>query len=107
MSESMPNQSSQSLLELVRERRPRNRTDLDLAIHAQIARVRRALYRGPIRDAVNRLFFTDIVERTDSFNDITWLGKPVWQNILDLWIIQETIAEVRPSLLLETGTNRG
>jgi len=54
MSESMPNQSSQSLLELVRERRPRNRTDLDLAIHAQIARVRRALYRGPIRDAVNR-----------------------------------------------------
>jgi cephalosporin hydroxylase len=36
-----------------------------------------------------------------------WLGVPVWQNILDLWTIQETIAEVRPALLVETGTNRG
>jgi cephalosporin hydroxylase len=103
----MPTNNEQSLLTQLRDRLPRNRDDLDLAIHAQIARLRRAAYRGPVRDAVNRLFFTDIVERTDNFGDITWLGKPVWQNVLDLWIIQETIAEVRPALLLETGTNRG
>ena len=103
----MPTDNAESLLELLRDRRPRNRADLDLAIHAQLARARRALYRGPIRDTVNRLFFTDIVERTDNFGDITWLGKPVWQNVLDLWTIQETIAEIRPALLLETGTNRG
>jgi cephalosporin hydroxylase len=35
------------------------------------------------------------------------LGNPIWQNVLDLWTIQETIARVRPSLLIECGTNRG
>ena len=27
--------------------------------------------------------------------------------MLDLWTIQETISEVRPALLIETGTHRG
>ena len=31
----------------------------------------------------------------------------MWQNVLDLWTIQETLAEIRPSLLIECGTNRG
>jgi cephalosporin hydroxylase len=31
---------------------------------------------------------------------------PIWQNVLDLWTIQETIAEVKPALLIETGTSR-
>lgn len=65
------------------------------------------LYRGPARRLVNRLFFSDIVERTDNFAGLTWLGKPIWQNVLDLWTIQETLAEVRPALLIETGTNQG
>jgi cephalosporin hydroxylase len=91
----------------LRDRFPRTRADFDLAVHAQLQRARRAVYRGKIRSSVNRLFFTDIVERTDNFGSVTWLGKPVWQNVLDLWIIQETLSEVRPSLLIETGTNRG
>ena len=32
---------------------------------------------------------------------------PIWQSILDLWTIQETISEIRPALLIETGTHRG
>jgi cephalosporin hydroxylase len=52
-------------------------------------------------------FFTELVRKTDNFGRITWLGHPIWQNVLDLWTIQETIAEIRPELLIECGTNRG
>ena len=52
-------------------------------------------------------FFTELIRKTDNFGRITWLGHPIWQNVLDLWTIQETIAEIRPTLLIECGTNRG
>ncbi len=45
--------------------------------------------------------------KTGNFGRTTWLGQPIWQNVLDLWTIQETISEIRPALLIETGTNRG
>jgi cephalosporin hydroxylase len=57
--------------------------------------------------SLHSLFFHELIEKTDNFGRITWLGQPIWQNILDLWTIQETIAEVRPHLLIECGTNRG
>jgi cephalosporin hydroxylase len=56
---------------------------------------------------VERAFFTRLVRRTNNFGNVTWLGRPIWQNVLDLWTIQETIHAVRPALLIETGTNRG
>lgn len=59
------------------------------------------------RRPVGRLFLNDLIARTGNFGEITWLGVPIWQNIVDLWTIQETIAEIRPALLIETGTNRG
>lgn len=59
------------------------------------------------RRPVSRLFFNDLIAKTDNFAVTSWLGAPVWQNVLDLWTIQETIHEVRPALLIETGTNRG
>src|SRR4051794_10505330 len=65
------------------------------------------MVRGPVGRTLHRLFHTELVEKTDNFNDTTWLGQPIWQNILDLWTIQETIHEVRPALLIETGTNQG
>jgi cephalosporin hydroxylase len=59
------------------------------------------------RRPAGRFFLNDLIAKTGNFNDTTWLGVPVWQNILDLWVIQETISEIRPALLIETGTNRG
>jgi cephalosporin hydroxylase len=59
------------------------------------------------RRPVARLFLNDLIARTSNFGTTTWLGAPIWQNVLDLWTIQETIAEIRPALLIETGTNRG
>jgi cephalosporin hydroxylase len=57
--------------------------------------------------AMHSRFFRDLIERTGNFGAIKWLGQPIWQNVLDLWTLQETIVEVRPSLLIECGTNRG
>lgn len=59
---------------------------------------------GPL---VHRLFFADLIRKTNNFGSVKWLGNPVWQNVVDLWVIQETIAEMKPELLIECGTNRG
>jgi cephalosporin hydroxylase len=56
---------------------------------------------------VRDTFFTELIRKTNDFGRITWLGQPIWQSVLDLWTIQETIAEIQPELLIETGTNRG
>jgi cephalosporin hydroxylase len=53
------------------------------------------------------VFHRDLVVKTGNFGGTRWLGTPIWQNVLDLWTIQETIADVRPALLIETGTNHG
>jgi cephalosporin hydroxylase len=37
----------------------------------------------------------------------TFLGIAAWQNPLDAWITQEIVSEVRPDLIIETGTFRG
>jgi cephalosporin hydroxylase len=55
----------------------------------------------------DKQFFTRLIRKTDNFSGQTWLGQPIWQNVLDLWTIQETLCEVRPALLIECGTNRG
>jgi cephalosporin hydroxylase len=59
------------------------------------------------RRALYSMFFRDLIGQTNNFGSTTWLGHPIWQNVLDLWTIQETIAEIRPSLLIECGTNHG
>jgi cephalosporin hydroxylase len=53
------------------------------------------------------LFQQDLIVRTGNFHTTSWLGVPIWQNILDLWTIQETISEIHPALVIETGTHRG
>jgi cephalosporin hydroxylase len=64
------------------------------------------LYRLLLRRPVSRLFFMDLLLQTNNFGNLTWMGHPVWQNVLDLWTIQETVVEVKPDLLIECGTNR-
>jgi cephalosporin hydroxylase len=60
-----------------------------------------------VKVAVRQAFFKDLLIHTENFGHVTWMGQPIWQNILDLWSIQEAIAEIKPSLLVETGTNKG
>ena len=52
-------------------------------------------------------FQTALIKKTDNFGDVRWLGAPVWQDVLSLWTMQETIFDVAPDLIIECGTNRG
>lgn len=54
-----------------------------------------------------RLFYSELIGKTDNFRGLTWLGQPVWQNPLDIWNLQEVVCQVKPSLFVECGTNRG
>ena len=63
--------------------------------------------RESLMPTVKEIFATELIRNTNNFGDVTWCGTPVWQNVLDLWTIQETLASIRPSLLIECGTNRG
>jgi len=65
------------------------------------------MYRRMLGRPIARLFFMDLIGTTENFGDVTWLGHPIWQNVLDLWTIQEALAAVKPAVLIETGTNRG
>jgi cephalosporin hydroxylase len=60
-----------------------------------------------LNQTVDEVFFTRLLQKTNNFGDITWLGYPVWQNVLDLWTTQEVISMIRPELIIECGTNRG
>lgn len=71
-----------------------------------LARLNRRLRRA-LAPLVGRLFHEELVRRTDNFSRVRWLGRPVWQNVLDLWVIQEAISEIGPELLIECGTYQG
>jgi cephalosporin hydroxylase len=52
----------------------------------------------------SRYFYT----RADlTWNNTEWLGVPLWKNPLDLWVYQEIMFELKPALIVETGTYRG
>lgn len=47
------------------------------------------------------------VRKTEDVQHVRWAGRPAWQYPLDAWIIQEVISELRPGLIIETGTYMG
>jgi len=42
-----------------------------------------------------------------SWKRTTWLGRPVFKNPLDLWVMQELVVDTRPQLIVEAGTFQG
>lgn len=56
---------------------------------------------------VRRVALRALVGRTGNFSDVTWLGRPAWQNIADIWALQEVIVDLDVDVVLECGTNRG
>ncbi len=57
-----------------------------------------------IVDEFHKLYY-DLDEKT--WGNTAWLGTGVWKCPLDLWIYQEILHEVRPDLIVESGTSRG
>lgn len=52
-------------------------------------------------------FQAALINHTGNYGNNFWLGKQIWQPVLDLWVLQETIFEVKPDLLIECGTYKG
>jgi len=70
-------------------------------------RLLREAYARWVAPRVQRAFFHDLIRKTENFGHLTWLGEPIWQNVLDLWTTQEVIGRIKPDLLIECGTLKG
>jgi cephalosporin hydroxylase len=80
---------------------------VDVTIECTCPRCGAAAQARLEEQTLHTVFFLDLIARTENFGRLKWMGEHIWQNVLDLWTIQETIQEVKPSLLIECGTNRG
>ncbi len=56
---------------------------------------------------IRRAALTALIRRTSNFDRVTWLGRPIWQNVTDAWLIQEAIVHDEVDFVIECGTNRG
>lgn len=59
------------------------------------------------RRIVRLVGLSSLLRHTENFRETTWLGRPVWQNLADLWTVQEIIVERGVDFVVECGTNRG
>jgi cephalosporin hydroxylase len=48
-----------------------------------------------------------IIRTTENAHTVNWLGKQIWQQPLDAWLIQEMVSRLQPDLIVETGTYLG
>jgi cephalosporin hydroxylase len=71
------------------------------------SRILYSIYQMSLARPIRSLFFQNLIAHTHNFGSTRWMNQPIWQNVLDLWTIQETLCEIRPELLIECGTNRG
>jgi cephalosporin hydroxylase len=59
------------------------------------------------RRVVRLVGLSALLRHTGNFGTTTWLGRPVWQNLADLWTVQEIIVDRNVDFVVESGTNRG
>ena len=52
----------------------------------------------------HRLFYED---QESTWKSTYWLGYQLWKNPLDLWLYQEILYQVKPDVIIETGTAMG
>src|SRR5262245_26050622 len=60
-----------------------------------------------IVDAFHRLYYDGPAGEGRVHHRTTWMGVPCLKCPTDLWAYQEILAEVRPDLVVETGTHMG
>jgi cephalosporin hydroxylase len=60
-----------------------------------------------IIDAFHELYYNGPPSQGRIFQRTAWMGVPCLKCPLDLWIYQEILHEIRPTLIIETGTHLG
>jgi cephalosporin hydroxylase len=63
-------------------------------------------WREQVTDGFHRRYYED-GEAGRTWKDTRYLGVPTWKVPLDLWVYQELLWELRPGLVVETGTAHG
>jgi len=58
-------------------------------------------------DDFHHLYYNGLAGEGPIYQRTYWMGVPCLKCPLDLWIYQEILHEVRPDLIIETGTNAG
>lgn len=58
---------------------------------------------GAVADAFHRAFYASRF----THNLTNWCGVPILKNPMDVWVYQEMLWDLRPTLILETGTAYG
>jgi len=79
-------------------------------IRAALRRKRLEVFERARRRAAplaTRIVLEEQIRRTNDGASVVWLGRRVWQMPLDAWLIQEVVSELRPNLIVETGTWEG
>lgn len=62
------------------------------------------LVRRPVQTLFHYYYYRDSLT---TWSNTSWMGVPLLKLPLDLWIYQEILYETRPSIIIETGTNKG
>ncbi len=57
-----------------------------------------------VREEFERLFYSSVGQ---TWGGVRWLGVRAFKLPLDLWVMQEIVAETRPELIIETGVAEG
>lgn len=81
-----------------------DRPSLPRRLAHRLVRARRSRRTQRVLDGYAQAFFA-VPEQT--WGNATWRGVPVYKPPSDLWVYQEIVHEVRPDLIVETGTLRG
>ena len=63
-------------------------------------------WRDDVADGFHRRYY-ETGEAGGTWKNTTFLGVTTWKVPLDLWVYQELLAELRPGLIIETGTAHG
>ena len=63
--------------------------------------------RGRRFDGFHDLYYNGLPGESHIFQRTSWMGVQCWKCPLDLWVYQEILHEIRPDLIVETGTNAG
>lgn len=60
-----------------------------------------------IIDSFHKIYYEGLPGNGEIFAKTHWMGYPCLKCPLDMWIYQEIIHQVKPDLILETGTHAG
>jgi len=63
-------------------------------------------YRTQVINRFHRLWYRK-AGQGGTWHSIHFLGVPIWKNPLDLWVYQEILFEIKPALIVESGTSFG